>query len=386
MSCEHFRIFNELIEDVYEGAQNWHLWKNYLGKLCKTVGARECFFAFQSEVLPQSYVICSRGDELDQATISSIDDILNLLPDGTDEPFDLAGQVGADHRLAGRDSACIAEQRISTRGKSRVFMFVDFGEPLATKDRSYEFGLLKITASHTRRALNVREKDYMGNCINHYLIDMMNQINIGMILFGRDCNMLYSNDYAKALIRTRQTLRTDGEHLILTDARQQKKFSAALQEAARGFHHRTESICFGISRDGTPESGILNLVISPINTLANVGPAVLVMISDTFFQQTRMNPAALAQIYGLTKCESRICSLLAEGMTVEMAANQLRVSVNTVKTHLRGIYGKFGANRQNQLVSMLQATPARFVTEPQLPTRKVVGARLRRAAGAQPGF
>ncbi|MGH3458739.1 LuxR C-terminal-related transcriptional regulator, partial [Aeromicrobium sp.] len=52
----------------------------------------------------------------------------------------------------------------------------------------------------------------------------------------------------------------------------------------------------------------------------------------------------------LTERESQVLALLAQMCTTDEIAAALFVSVNTVKTHLKGIFGKFGVNRRADAV------------------------------------
>jgi DNA-binding NarL/FixJ family response regulator len=66
-------------------------------------------------------------------------------------------------------------------------------------------------------------------------------------------------------------------------------------------------------------------------------------------------------MYGLTHCESQIGALLAKGTCLTDVAARLHVSINTVKTHLRGIYEKLGTSKQAQVVARLNHSSARLL-------------------------
>jgi DNA-binding CsgD family transcriptional regulator/tetratricopeptide (TPR) repeat protein len=57
----------------------------------------------------------------------------------------------------------------------------------------------------------------------------------------------------------------------------------------------------------------------------------------------------------LTRTEQRVARLVSEGHTNRSAARELALSVNTVATHLRGIFGKLGVNSRVQLTRTLLA-------------------------------
>jgi|GEM_PF-3009656 len=61
----------------------------------------------------------------------------------------------------------------------------------------------------------------------------------------------------------------------------------------------------------------------------------------------------LLEIYGLTRAEARIATLLTAGYRIEEITGKLRVSENTVKCHLKAIFAKTGTHRQSEVVSLL---------------------------------
>ena len=59
-----------------------------------------------------------------------------------------------------------------------------------------------------------------------------------------------------------------------------------------------------------------------------------------------LNPLA-----GLTDREREILAALAEGMTNQQLADTLKISLNTVKFHLKNLYGKLGVDNRAQAVA-----------------------------------
>lgn len=59
------------------------------------------------------------------------------------------------------------------------------------------------------------------------------------------------------------------------------------------------------------------------------------------------------EAYGLTLTEARVALAVASGITISATARRLKVSVNTVKTHLRRVYEKTGTSRQAELSRLI---------------------------------
>lgn len=63
--------------------------------------------------------------------------------------------------------------------------------------------------------------------------------------------------------------------------------------------------------------------------------------------------AKAARTYDLTRREEDVLCLLVEGRTAPQIAEELVVSPNTVKTHVRNLYRKLGINRRADLACRL---------------------------------
>jgi DNA-binding CsgD family transcriptional regulator len=58
-------------------------------------------------------------------------------------------------------------------------------------------------------------------------------------------------------------------------------------------------------------------------------------------------------LFDLTPTEARVARSIASGRTAEDIAEDGGVSLNTVRTHVRGVLEKTGCNRQADLVALL---------------------------------
>ncbi|MCC6663007.1 MAG: hypothetical protein IT375_04640 [Polyangiaceae bacterium] len=66
----------------------------------------------------------------------------------------------------------------------------------------------------------------------------------------------------------------------------------------------------------------------------------------------------LQLLFALTFAEARVASRLARGADLTTIAQELRVSRETVRTHLKRIYCKTGARRQAALVALVLGAQA----------------------------
>jgi len=61
----------------------------------------------------------------------------------------------------------------------------------------------------------------------------------------------------------------------------------------------------------------------------------------------------VADLFGLSPAEVRVLALLLEGHAAADIASRTSTSMPTVRTHIRGIFGKTGVTRQVDLVRLL---------------------------------
>jgi DNA-binding CsgD family transcriptional regulator len=67
--------------------------------------------------------------------------------------------------------------------------------------------------------------------------------------------------------------------------------------------------------------------------------------------------ATLEHIYGLTVTEARVAAFVCQNKSVAEIADQMGSTSHTVRTHLRHIFEKTGAERQLDLVHLLLQSP-----------------------------
>jgi DNA-binding CsgD family transcriptional regulator len=67
----------------------------------------------------------------------------------------------------------------------------------------------------------------------------------------------------------------------------------------------------------------------------------------------RLSAEALEQQFGLTPAEARLAVALASRRTLDEYATLAGVSMNTVRSTLKGVFAKTGCNRQSELVLVL---------------------------------
>jgi DNA-binding CsgD family transcriptional regulator len=80
---------------------------------------------------------------------------------------------------------------------------------------------------------------------------------------------------------------------------------------------------------------------------------ILIIIKRLASPPSLPDLAALAQIYGLTGAELRLCTSLYAGRTLQEAAVELGISYEAVRTRTKTIFAKTGTRGQSGLCALL---------------------------------
>lgn len=109
-----------------------------------------------------------------------------------------------------------------------------------------------------------------------------------------------------------------------------------------------------VSRPSSREAFVVT--VAPLMGCSACGqaqrPEILVLIRDPE-REAAPTPEALRTLWGLTQAEARVCSELVRGLSVTGIAALLRVEVDTVRKHVKEVFGKTGTNRQAALTTLV---------------------------------
>src|SRR5207247_10282806 len=100
----------------------------------------------------------------------------------------------------------------------------------------------------------------------------------------------------------------------------------------------------------------LHLLIAPLPRYRAVLPepraACIVFVSDPDLHP-EPDDELLQRHYGLTATEARVAALLVQGMNVKRVAEEMNVTLNTTRTHLKRVFAKTNTKRQSELVTLV---------------------------------
>jgi DNA-binding CsgD family transcriptional regulator len=184
----------------------------------------------------------------------------------------------------------------------------------------------------------------------------MDMLRMPVCVVDEKCKVFYANPAAEELFARGDAVKVAGGRLV-----------CPRPEADEMLRHAVDLACQSPRRASafSPEPGgsaVTRLQVRAVPLaqhlpLAYHGHGKLVLL---FLASGSAPPRVeeLQQLYGLTRAEAELVTLIAQGASPEMCAVRRRVSLATVRTQLRTVYEKTGVGSQGQLLSMVLALPA----------------------------
>lgn len=224
--------------------------------------------------------------------------------------------------------------------------------------------LYSLMVGHVRRAITLREQHYFQSFMRDFYDTTIDKMEVGYLMLDRNGRITLANNFAESLLRDQVGLVNKGGVLRLAagakgpDVRSIVQHMVAQHEAG-GKVSRSE----GFRIDDAAGDPVLSVVVKPLFEVQQVhyGPAVLLYLTDCRLDNVQIESSIFKQVYGFTRSESRLATLLARGESLAEAADHLNVSIHTVRTHVRGIYGKLGINKQYKVAALLNKSAARLL-------------------------
>jgi DNA-binding CsgD family transcriptional regulator len=183
----------------------------------------------------------------------------------------------------------------------------------------------------------------------------LDRVDHGVMLVDAQGRVLFANRAAEAIVALKDGLTVAATALRGGTMADTQRLHALIADAARG-------VSGGSMRVARPSlAEPLLVLVAPTFSRGpwpiDSPPAAIVFITDP--QRTpRIELRRLMDLFDLTATEAKVALALADGRGVPETAHALRISPNTVHTHLRRIFRKLAVNRQSELVRVLARSAA----------------------------
>lgn len=223
--------------------------------------------------------------------------------------------------------------------------------------------LLGEIIPHVKRTLNLQKRLAYADFKHRVALQALDHLPTGMIVTNGDGRVEYANEAAREIAER-------GDGLFITRNEIRVAIQDESNEMRRAIHEAVQSAHDGKILPGKAMTVSRSEVAEPYPVLVSTlwgnhirfglgildEPMAVVFITDP--DRPQEAPAELLQrLYGLTPTEARILEHLVDGKTLEGIANNLDVTVGTVRQHMKPVFQKTNTHRQAELIRKVLASP-----------------------------
>ncbi len=223
-------------------------------------------------------------------------------------------------------------------------------EPFSEDDKA----LCQFLLPHIRRSLNVRNLLDRSQTLGSLYSKAISRLSIATVLIDENGQILEENVFAKEILESGDGLKIVGGRLEASYPSDNRELRRLIKDAfanKRGEGEHTLPEAMSVTRPSGEVS--LGVVVESIPSTAwaegKGQPAAVVYIRDAVGKSQASNEVA-KKLFGLTPAETALSVQLANGLSLEEAAEALNIRRNTARAHLRAIFSKTGVRRQTELV------------------------------------
>lgn len=232
-----------------------------------------------------------------------------------------------------------------------VFQRVDSGpfEPA-------HFEFLDRLVPHLARAHCILDQMRAMRREHDVLREVIDRIPTGIMLVDETGRVATLNDSALLSIENQEGMRIEDGRLVLDDPDTNLWLARTVEEARDPRLRSGTRSERPMNGHRSATNGRIPVVVTPLLSPASRSsqPDTVAMIfvgSPKLAHGTSMH--LLRNLYGLTRAEAEITQLIADGMSLEEAAERRAVTLNTARSQLKRVFSKTGARRQADLVRIV---------------------------------
>lgn len=211
---------------------------------------------------------------------------------------------------------------------------------------------LQIAFPHLKRAAALSREMKKLSLANAALSVALDKSTGGVILLDRRGKVCFSTEAGAALLRRGDCLTFKQGRVRATRTADTAELQKLVTLATDGTRSFRQGGCMHLPVPG--RSMPMIVAVSPLGEASQRDdePTAILTIRDPA-ASIRPSDRVLSTSFGLTPAERRVAVTLAAGSSPRQIATDLSLSYNTVRNHLKQIYGKVDVSRQSDLVTKL---------------------------------
>lgn len=209
---------------------------------------------------------------------------------------------------------------------------------------------------HLRRALQIHNLLDRSESLGTLYSQAIGRLSVGTIVLDESGKVLEQNLIAGEILAAGDGLKLVGGRLEASYPSDNRELQRLIRNAfgRQGGEQPALAEAMSIARpSGQVALGVVVETVPSAEWAEGKGrPAAVVYIRDAA-GKSLASTAAAKQLFNLTPAETALAMELANGLSLEEAAEALNIRRNTARAHLRSIFSKTGVRRQTELVRIM---------------------------------
>jgi DNA-binding CsgD family transcriptional regulator/PAS domain-containing protein len=256
------------------------------------------------------------------------------------EPLDVFHILGADINTADGAQCRI---RISRGRDDRAF-------------NNDEKALLAQFIPHLERSIEIHMRLNRIETERNLYAGAVDQMAVGTIILDDAGKVLRTNQVADRLIQEKDGIKLVNDGLQIGTARDTQEFRRLVKQSLLSQKSSNPSVVEALRVQRPSGRADLGIIVRSVPlsdwSEGKQCPAVVIFISDPE-QQSSAPQEIVRALFDFTPAETQLAMLLANGLTLDEASEELGISRNTSRAHLRSTFSKTGVTRQTMLVRLI---------------------------------
>jgi len=365
--------FSELLGSLYEGPLEEQPWQSFLAGVRELLGAHLVTLLLRPPSEEQQVVMLADGGTL--SAIKSYNEGQFVLDPFVDLP---PGQVIGLHEYLTTEALLASDfYRIIMEPQGWYdFLGADLREEGeldvrfrigrykgASRFTQQEKDLVEALLPHLERSIRLHTQFNRTERERAIYAGAVEQMAVATIILDEHGLVLSKNDSAEELLARHNGISIAHNRLHFEQMEVEKEFSGLLAEVlgGRALGQSVAAQAMQIPRrEGLTQLGLVARAVQPAAAVDGRSlPSIAIFISDPD-QASEPPTQIISRLFGLTPTEASLAMLLANGLTLDEASEQLGIKRNTTRTHLRAVFAKTGVTRQTGLVRLILKSAAPF--------------------------
>lgn len=230
-------------------------------------------------------------------------------------------------------------------------------KPFSAADKA----LCALIVPHLERAIAIHARLNRMESERDVFAGAVAQLAVGTVLLDDHGRVLKVNPPAEQILAEKDGLQLANQQLQLATRQRTQELQDMIRRVLSSADRNETAVveALRVTRpSGRADLGLMVRLVPQVEWAeARSTPAVAVFISDPE-RASAASQQTLMQLFGLTRAEAALATLLTRGLSLQEAAEELTVSPHTARAQLRAIFAKTGVTRQAELIRLLVSSVA----------------------------